>query len=47
MAEILATIAEHVREVVERRRRELPVDGVARAAAIPSPTRGFAESLSR
>jgi indole-3-glycerol phosphate synthase len=46
MAEILATIAEHVRIVVERRRRETPLEALRDRPLFQLPTRGFARSLS-
>jgi indole-3-glycerol phosphate synthase len=46
MAEILATIAEHVRGVVERRRRETAVEVLRDRRLFHLPTRGFARSLS-
>ena len=48
MAEILATIAEHVRGVVERRRRELPIEALRDRPLVPCRRpRGFARSLTR
>ena len=46
MAEILATIADHVRGVVERRRREAPVEALRDRSLFHVPTRGFARSLT-
>src|SRR6185503_3181249 len=46
MAEILTTIAEHVRGVVERRRRELPLPALRERPLYRAPTRGFANALS-
>jgi indole-3-glycerol phosphate synthase len=46
MAEILATIAEHVREVVERRQRETPLAFLRDRPLFHLPTRGFARSLA-
>lgn len=46
MAEILATIAEHVRGVVERRRRETPLAALRDRPLCSAPARGFARSLS-
>jgi indole-3-glycerol phosphate synthase len=46
MAEILATIAEHVREVVERRRRETPMAVLRDRPLFHFPTRGFARRLA-
>ncbi|HEY7220140.1 MAG TPA: indole-3-glycerol phosphate synthase TrpC, partial [Candidatus Binatia bacterium] len=46
MSEILATIAEHVRGVVERRRRETSVEALRDRASFQQPTRGFARCLS-
>lgn len=45
MAEILATIAEHVRGVVERRRRETPLEALRDRPLFAAPTRGFARNL--
>jgi indole-3-glycerol phosphate synthase len=46
MAEILATIADHVRGVVERRRREAPVEALRDRSLFHVPPRGFARSLT-
>ena len=46
MSEILAEIAEHVRGVVERRRREAPESVLRERPLFSAPTRGFAGSLS-
>jgi indole-3-glycerol phosphate synthase len=46
MAEILATIAEHVRGVVERRRLAAPVEKLRDRPLYLVPTRGFARSLT-
>jgi len=46
MAEILTTIAAHVRGVVERRRRELPLSALRRRPLFNAPTRGFARALT-
>jgi indole-3-glycerol phosphate synthase len=46
MAEILATIAEHVREVVERRQRETPLPVLRDRPLFHLPTRCFARSLA-
>ncbi len=46
MAEILTTIAEHVRGVVERRRRELPFSALRERPLYLAPTRGFANAVS-
>lgn len=46
MAEILATIAAHTREVVALRRRELPLEALRQRALFDAPTRGFAKALS-
>jgi indole-3-glycerol phosphate synthase len=46
MAEILATIAGHVREVVERRRREVPPEVLRDRPQFNLPTRGFARRLT-
>ena len=46
MAQILATIAEHVRTVVERRRREAPIEMLRDRPLFHLPRRGFARSLT-
>jgi indole-3-glycerol phosphate synthase len=46
MAEILTTIAEHVRGVVERRRRELPLSALRQRPLYSAPPRGFANASS-
>ena len=46
MAEILTTIAAHVRGVVERRRRETPSSALRDRALYGAPTRGFAHALT-
>ncbi len=46
MAEILASIAEHVRAAVERRRREAPIEALRDRPLFNLPTRGFARSLT-
>jgi indole-3-glycerol phosphate synthase len=46
MAEILATIAEHVRGVVERRRREKPAAALRDRPGFYLPRRGFARALA-
>jgi indole-3-glycerol phosphate synthase len=46
MAEILATIAEHVRQVVQRRKRETPLDALCNRPLFHLPTRGFARRLA-
>jgi indole-3-glycerol phosphate synthase len=46
MAEILATIAAHVREVVAVRQRELPLTALRERSLFGAPTRGFARALS-
>lgn len=46
MAEILATIADHVRDVVERRRRATPPSALRDRPLFSAPARGFACSLS-
>lgn len=46
MAEILATIAEHVRGVVERRRRAQPLSELRARPLYHEPTRGFAQALA-
>ena len=46
MVEFLATIARHVREQVERRRRELPVVALRERELFHAPARGFACAAS-
>jgi len=46
MAEILASIAEHVRAAVERRRREAPMEALRDRPLFNLPRRGFARSLT-
>jgi indole-3-glycerol phosphate synthase len=46
MAEILATIAEHVRAVIERRKRETAIEALRERPLFKRPTRGFARALS-
>ena len=46
MAEILATIAEHVRAVIERRKRETTIEALRERPLFKRPTRGFARALS-
>ena len=46
MAEILAAIVEHVREQVERRRRETPVSKLRERRLFSVPVRGFAAALA-
>lgn len=46
MSEILAAIADHVREVVERRRRQAPVEALRDRPDFIVPTRGFAKNLA-
>jgi indole-3-glycerol phosphate synthase len=46
MAEFLATIAGHVREVVDQRRRDLPLAALRDRPMFGVPTRGFARSLA-
>jgi len=46
MVEILATIAEHVRDVVDRRRRETPLSALRDRSLYSAPTRGFARALT-
>jgi indole-3-glycerol phosphate synthase len=45
MAEILSTIAEHVRGVVEQRRRAFPRAALRERPLYGTPTRGFANAL--
>jgi indole-3-glycerol phosphate synthase len=46
MADILATIADQVRSVVERRRREAPLEVLRDRPLFHLPIRGFSQSLS-
>jgi indole-3-glycerol phosphate synthase len=46
MAEFLATIAGHVREVIDRRRRDMPLAALRDRPLFAVPTRGFARSLA-
>jgi indole-3-glycerol phosphate synthase len=46
MSEILSTIADHVRGVIARRRREAPVEVLRDRPLFQAPTRGFACSLT-
>jgi len=46
MAEILAIIAAHVREVVALRQRQLPLTALRERALFNAPTRGFAKALA-
>jgi indole-3-glycerol phosphate synthase len=46
MSEILATIADHVRGVIARRRREAPVEALRDRPLFQAATRGFARSLA-
>src|SRR6266513_279473 len=46
MAEILANIGEHVRAVVERRRRERSLEALRDRPLFNVPTRGFARTLT-
>ena len=46
MAEILATIAAHVREVVAMRQRALPLAALCDRSLYHAPTRGFAKALN-
>jgi indole-3-glycerol phosphate synthase len=46
MSEVLATIAEHVRGVVEHRRRETPLEVLRDRPLFHRPTRGLARGLS-
>jgi indole-3-glycerol phosphate synthase len=45
MAEILATIADHVRGVIERRRLAAPLEALRERPLFHLPTRGFARNL--
>src|SRR5262245_35096204 len=46
MAEILSTIAEHVRGVVEQRRRAVPSAALRERPLYGAATRGFANALA-
>jgi len=46
MAEILTTIAEHVRGVVEHRRRAMPLSALRERRFFSAPTRGLVQALS-
>ncbi len=46
MAAILTTIAEHVRGVVESRRRRMPLPALHERPLFNAPTRGFAEAVN-
>ena len=46
MAEILTTIAEHVRGVVDRRRQATPLSALRQRPLFHAPTRGFARALT-
>jgi len=46
MAEILATIAAHVREVVATRRRDRPLKSLRDRSIFGAPTRGFANAVA-
>ena len=46
MPEILASIAEHVRGVIERRRREAPLQALRDRALFHLPARGFSRQLA-
>ncbi len=46
MAEILTTIAEHVRGIIERRRLNEPLEALRDRPLFHVPTRGFARSLA-
>ena len=46
MAEILTTIAEHVREVVDVAQRALPLSALRDRPLYHAPTRGFANAVS-
>ena len=46
MAEFLATIARHVREEFERRRRQVPVAALRERELFHAPARGFARAVS-
>src|ERR1044071_6451075 len=47
MAEILATIAAHVRDVIAVRRRDVPLAALRERILYSAPTRGFAKALTR
>jgi indole-3-glycerol phosphate synthase len=46
MAQILATIAEHVRGVLKRRRVEVPIEALRERPLFSAPTRGFAQTVA-
>jgi indole-3-glycerol phosphate synthase len=46
MAEILATVAEHVRGVIEQQRSKVPLDALRDRPLFKAATRGFARSLT-
>jgi indole-3-glycerol phosphate synthase len=46
MAEFLTSIAQYVRDEVERRRREMPVSALRERPLFDAPTRGFAAALT-
>jgi indole-3-glycerol phosphate synthase len=46
MAEFLATLARHVRDAVERRRRETPLSALRDRRFFHAPARGFAAALT-
>ena len=46
MAEFLATIVDHIRGEVERRRRQAPLSALRERSLFHEPRRGFARSLS-
>ena len=46
MAEILATIAAHVRGVLDQRRRAMPLSALRHRPLYSAPTRGFARTLT-
>ena len=46
MAEILATIADHVRGVIEQQRTKAPIDALRDRPLFKAATRGFARSLT-
>ncbi len=46
MAQILATIAEHVRGVIKRRRVEMPLEALRERPLFSAPTRGFALAVA-
>jgi hypothetical protein len=46
MAEILATIADHVRGVIEQQRTKAPIDALRDRPLFKAATRGFARRMT-